>query len=299
MSSPKIEKIKRKIYDVVKYCNYFPWMPDSWYLKLLFRATQGYNLDLANPKTYNEKLQWLKLYDRRPEYTDMADKYKVRQVIADKIGEEYSIPLLGVWDNFDDIDFSKLPNQFVLKCNHDSHSVFVCKDKSSFDPKTIRDRFVASLKKNFYLHGREWVYKDIVPKIIAEEYMKDDSGKSLTDYKFLCFNGVPKLILVVSGRYTKDFYQDIYDSNWKKTEMRQDCIPNSPNIMERPTFLDDALELSRKLSYGIPFLRVDWYYTNRRLYLGEFTFYDNCGFSCYEPKGSDGILGSWITLPTV
>lgn len=196
-------------------------IPDRLYLKLKFRQKMGKWPDLDNPKTFNEKLQWLKLHDRKPIYSTMVDKYEAKRYIADIIGEEYIIPTLGVWDRFEDIDFDALPNQFVLKCTHDSGGLVIVCDKSSMNLDAARKKINRSMKRNYYWHGREWAYKNVKPRIIAEQYMEDgnpgekperiDAG--LTDYKVHCFNGKPKLILVCKDRFsrggmTEDFFSD-------------------------------------------------------------------------------------------
>ena len=175
--------------------NLLNWMPDKMYIEMLYKVRMGRKLNLDNPQTFNEKLQWLKLYDRKPEYTTMVDKAAVKDYVADKIGSEYIIPTLGVWEHFDDIDFDQLPNQFVLKCNHDSGGLVICKDKASLDMEAAREKIESSLKRNFYYHSREWPYKNVKPCIIAEKYMVDESGTELKDYKFYCFGGDRKSVV--------------------------------------------------------------------------------------------------------
>ena len=269
------------------------WMSDETYLKFAFRVRCGSTLDLENPKTYNEKLQWLKLHDRKPEYTTMVDKYEVKQYIAEKIGDEYVIPTLGVWDRFEDIDFDSLPEQFVLKCTHDSGGLVICKDKAKLDIADARKRITKSLKKNYYWANREWPYKNVQPRIIAEKFMVDDSG-GLQDYKVLCFNGEPKLIQVHKGRF-QSHTQDYYDTQWKRQAIYQGD-PMSSTETAKPVFLEQMLEVSRKLSAGIPHVRVDWYYVDGQLYFGELTFFDGSGLVPFEPEHWDYILGSWIDL---
>lgn len=273
-------------------------MPDREYLERRFRAELGKSLDLDNPRTFNEKLQWLKLYNRKPEYTMMVDKYKVREYIAQALGEEYLIPLLGVWDDPDEIDFDALPDQFVLKCNHNSGTgMCICKDKSKLDIPKVKAELRKGLKENYYIKHREWPYKDVPRKIIAEKYLTNDGDESeLSDYKVLCFNGKAKLIEIHRGRFSKYHTQDFYDTEWNKTAFEQPGLSLSDENMERPPFADKMLELSEKLAEGIPHVRIDWYYTGGRLKFGEITFYDGAGFDGFIDN-QDEIIGSWITLP--
>lgn len=270
-------------------------MSDADYLQRMYKAAVGKNLDLENPKTFNEKLQWLKLYDRKPAYTAMVDKYAVKAYVTEQIGEKYIIPTLGVWDRFEDIAFESLPDQFVLKCTHDSGGLVICKDKSKLDRKAAKRKIQKSLKTNYYWHSREWPYKNVKPRIIAEKYMVDDSGTELRDYKVLCFGGEPKLIQYHQGRFGYHT-QDFYDPQWKRVEMTQG-LPLAQVEAETPPFLEEMLLLSRKLAADIPHIRVDWYYAQNQLYFGELTFFDASGFDEFQPDERNEILGSWITLP--
>lgn len=295
-----VETLKNpwKLFYLAAARGLFTRMPDDQYLKCMFRARMGRKLDLDNPQTFNEKLQWLKLYNRRPEYTMMVDKYLVRDYITKTIGEEYLIPLLGVWDDPDEIDFDALPNQFVLKCNHNSGlGMCICKDKSKLDVQKVKEELRKGLKQDYCLTGREWPYKNVKPCIICEQYMQDDSGKEeLSDYKVLCFNGEPKLVEVHRGRFGGGHTQDFYDTDWNKTVFNQPDVPMSNEVMDKPVFADEMLELSRRLSAGIPHVRVDWYYTNGHLYFGELTFYDGSGFDPFADN-QDAEIGSWLVLP--
>jgi len=283
---------------IILYCSrrgWLNWVPDEIYLKIVYRMKVGRTLHLDNPKTFNEKLQWLKIYDRNPKYTQYVDKLAVRDYIKEKIGEEYLVPLIGAWDKFDDIDFEKLPRQFVLKCNHDSGSVIVCKNKQEFDIKTARRKLEYALKNNGYNYGREWPYKDVEAKIIAEEYMEDESGEELKDYKVMCFDGEPQLIQIHRGRFGSHT-QDFYDCDWKKLPISQG-IPMSDVKMQKPAFLEQMLMLSRQLSQGMPEARIDWYWVDERLIFGEITLFDGSGFDKFEPEEWDEKLGEWIVLP--
>lgn len=270
-------------------------MPDAEYLKRLFKARTRYPLNLDNPKTFNEKLQWLKLYYRKPEFTEMVDKYAVKRFVAERIGEQYVIPNLGVWERFEEIDFDLLPNQFVLKCTHDSGGLVICKDKGKLDIEAARKKIEKCLKKNYYLIGREWPYKDVEPRILAEAYMEDAADSALIDYKVMCFHGEAKLIQVHNGRFVQHM-QDFYDTLWNRVNVTQGP-PQTKTEMEKPVFLDEMLRLSAELSKDLPHLRVDWYYVNNQLYLGELTFFDASGFEAFEPHSYDLLLGDWITLP--
>ena len=280
--------IKRRMLDL---------LPDKLYLELMFKKRLGYKLDLKNPKTFNEKLQWLKLYDRKPIYTTMVDKYEAKKYVAEKIGEQYIIPALGVWYDPDEIDFDALPDQFVLKCNHNSGlGMCICKDKSKLDIESVKNELRKGLKQNYYLTGREWPYKNVKRRIIAEEFLADDSGEELKDYKVLCFNGKAKLIELHQGRFTDHHTQDFYDINWNKTNIKQIDDPSSDVIMNKPVFLNEMIYLSEVLSTDISHLRIDWYYSNHQLYFGEITFYDASGFGAFE-NNQDEMIGKWITLP--
>lgn len=307
----KFEKVLRHpIGAIIVLSGYekFKLIPDKKYLKIMYEFYMNEKLDLRNPKTFNEKLQWLKLYDRKPEYTIMVDKYKVRDYIKEKIGEEYLIPLIGVWDNPDDIDFKALPNQFVLKCNHNSGlGMYICKDKSKLTPKdieTIQKNLAKGLAQDYYFLGREWPYKDVPRKIICEKYMEDKrtsescdcNAGELSDYKVLCFDGEPKLIELHHGRFTGHHTQDFYDVNWNRTKINQVGEESAPEVAQKPTCFDEMLRLSRILSEGIPHVRVDWYIVDGKLYFSELTFYDASGFDPFQDKADGLMLGSWITV---
>lgn len=275
-------------------------MPDDKYLKRIFKITNGYDLNLNAPKTFNEKLQWLKLHDHNPLYTKMVDKYEVKSYVGRIIGEEYIIPTLGIWERFEDINFNLLPNQFVLKCTHDSGGLVICRDKSKLDIKEVEKKITSSLRRNYYYLYREWPYKNVCPRIIAEAYMEDEFGTSIRDYKVMCFDGVPKLIELHRGRYTDHQTQDFYDVNWNKTTISQTGMPNyqiTSDAVPMPDTLEDMLKLSSILSKGIPHIRVDWYSIRGKLYFGELTLYDGSGLDPWDDPKDDLMLGSWIKLP--
>lgn len=289
--------IKKKIQSLNNH-GFLNWMPDKLNIKLMYRLYLGKRLDLKSPKTFNEKLQWIKLYDRKPEYTVMADKFLVREHVAKIIGEEYLIPLLGVWDKAEDIDFDVLPNCFVLKCNHDSGSVIVCKDKNKLDKnKTVR--FLSKrLKASGCSHGREWPYKNIPRKIIAEQYMEDDGTHELRDYKFHCFSGEPKFVLVCTGRKSVEgLREDFFDTEWNHLDVRRPAHGNASFDIERPEQLGQMLQLSRKLAGTMAFSRIDFYVVNGKVYFGEITLFPTSGYTAFEPESYDELFGSWIHLP--
>lgn len=282
------------------YLSRFGWY-DDWddesFLKKAFKCHMNRELNLEVPRTFNEKLQWLKLYDRKPEYTTMVDKYAVRKYIADTIGGEYLIPLLGVWDNPNDIDFDALPNQFVLKCNHNSGlGMCICKDKSKLDIEKVKNELRKGLKQDYYLTCREWPYKNVKRRIIAEKYMSDEGKEELSDYKVLCFNGEPKIIEVHKGRFNGQHTADNYDIFWDKTDIEQYDLPKTDEVMPKPAFLEEMLQLSKLLSKNLIHVRVDWYFTNDRLYFGELTFFDGSGYNQFCGN-ADEFLGSLIKLP--
>lgn len=293
--------MRKSILALYYTSKYIPWifrvLPDSLYLKLVYRIRVQKKLNLKNPTRYNEKLQWLKLHDKQPQYTQMVDKYLVKNYVSATIGDKYVVPLLGVWDRAEDIDFNLLPNQFVLKCNHDSQGIVICRDKASLDYEKARKKLSDSLKHNFYYLNKEWPYKNVKRKIIAEQYLEDDSGE-LKDYKVLCFDGEPKLIEVHTGRFNKKHRQDIYDTEWNLTEIHQTkCgLPNAEKHTPKPEVLNEMLECSRILSKGIPHIRVDWYVVNGNLYFGELTFFDASGYDDFEPDEWNYTLGDWIKL---
>lgn len=278
---------------------FFYWIEDENYIKLIFRGMYGRKLNLASPQTFNEKLQWLKLHDRKPEYTMMVDKYAVRKYIADTIGEEYLIPLLGVWDNPDDIDFDALPNQFVLKCNHNSGlGMCICKDKSKLDIDKIKAELRKGLQQDYYLTGREWPYKNVKRRIIAEKYMTTLGMDDLPDYKIHCFNGEPKFILYCSERFSKTgTKEDFLDTNWSKLPFKRPDLKCSDKILKKPSRLNEMLELAKILSRNIPFLRCDFYEIKGNVYFGELTFFPASGLEAFEPEEWDYKLGSWLKLP--
>lgn len=271
-------------------------LPDKLYLSLLYQVRTGQKINWKNPKSFNEKLNWLKLYDRRPEYVKMADKYEVREYIKEKLGEEYLIPIYGVWDKVEEIDFSKLPGQFVLKCTHDSASVIVCKDKQKFDEVAALQKLKHFLEINYFYPSREWPYKEIKPRIIAEQYMVDESCTELKDYKIYNFNGVPELIQVDFGRFTYH-ERNLYSTDWEYIDEQIEYPKNPAVQIVKPDNLEEMLECAKKLSMGIPSVRTDFYSINGKTYFGEITFYQEGGFGKFENESYARKLGDKIQLP--
>ena len=271
--------------------------PDELYLKLLFRLRMGYKLNLDNPQTFCEKLQWLKLHNRKPEYTQMVDKYDAKRYVADIIGEEYIIPTIGVWDRVEDIDFDKLPNQFVLKCTHDSGGIVICKDKSQLDIVATKKLLRRGLKKNYYWQNREWPYKNITPRIICEQYMVDESGYELKDYKWFCFDGVAKALFIATDRGVKgeETKFDFYDTEFNHLPFTNGH-PNASKEIKKPAGFEQMKQLASQLSKGQPHLRVDFYDINGKIYFGELTFYHWSGTMPFDPMEWDYTFGSWINL---
>ena len=269
-------------------------IPDKTFLELKYRYKIGSKLNLRNPRTYNEKLQWLKLYDRRPEYTMMVDKYEVRKFVTQKIGEEYLIPLLGVYDSFDEIDFSKLPDQFVLKPNHTSGNVFICKDKSKIDYALLRKKVNAWMKRRYYWVHREWPYKDVKPRIVCEKYLSVD-GSVPDDYKFMCFNGDPRIVQVHHDRFGKHT-QDYYDMCWNKLPIMNRQVPNSSLVVDKPFAFEKMKEFAKTLATGTKFSRIDFYEMEGKVYFGEITLHPRAGFGILEPLEYENLLGEWIDL---
>lgn len=272
------------------------WLPDEQYIKLIYWVNFGKKLNLEKPRTFNEKLQWLKINDRKYEYITMVDKFLVKEYVSEKIGEEYIIPTLGVWDKFEDIDFNKLPDKFVLKCTHDSGGVVICNDKSEFNIEKACQKIKNSLKKEYFSWGREWPYKHVKPRIIAEKHICPDKYE-LQDYKIHCFDGVPKMILVCSGRYSKDgLREDFFDIEWNHLNLERPKHPNADLTPKQPVNLDLMLELATIMSEGIPFSRIDFYEVSGNVLFGEITFFPASGFEMFKPIEWDKRLGNWITI---
>ncbi len=272
-------------------------IPDKTYLKIKYKLKIGKKLDIENPKTFNEKLQWLKLHDRKDIYTTMVDKYEVKKYVANIIGEEYIIPTLGIYEKWEEIDFDKLPNQFVIKCTHDSGGVIICKDKNDFNMKKAKKKICKLLGHNYFYYGREWPYKNVKPRIIIEKYMEDKYKKELKDYKLFCFNGKTEIILVCSERFSSDnMCKTWFDKEWNILHI----IENNHRVdssIKRPKKLDEMIEKANILSKKIPFIRVDFYEINEKIYFGELTFFPSSGFEKFEPQEWNRKFGDMIELP--
>ena len=284
-----------RIMKKVKYALRF--LPDRMYIQLYYFAHFRKLCNLRNPKTYNEKLNWLKIHDRNPSYQQMVDKYEVKKYVSGIIGEEYIIPTIGVWNSFDEIDFNGLPERFVLKCTHDSEGVVIVKDKKSMDAAAVREKLTAAMKQNFFYVGREYPYKNIKPRIIAEQYMEDRVDGELRDYKFFCFNGEPKALFIASDRTESHVFFNYFDLEFNDLGIRQK-YPNAVKPIRKPDTFDQMIALSRILTKGLPHVRADFYEVDGRLFFGELTFYHFSGFMPFEPDRWDKIFGDWLELPT-
>lgn len=272
-------------------------LPPENFLKRMYRINIGWEPDLKNPRTYTEKLQWLKLYDHRPEYTTMVDKYAVKSYVAEKIGSEYVVPLLGVWDRVEDIDFDKLPKQFVLKTTHDSGSIVICKDKDRLDIPATQKKLRHFLRRNYYDQNREWPYKNVPHRIIAEAYMEDPEQGELRDYKFFTFGGVPKVLYIAQGRgRSEETVADFFDMDFQHLPFTIDHN-TAPFPPQMPKNFELMKELAAKLSQGTPQLRVDFYEVDGKVYFGEMTFFHCSGMAPFHPQQWDEIFGQWVTLP--
>ncbi|MBE7046066.1 MAG: glycosyl transferase [Ruminococcaceae bacterium] len=266
-------------------------------LKGLFKKRMGKNLNLENPLSFSEKLQWLKLYDHNPEYTRIVDKVTFKDYITEKIGAQYIVPNIGVWEKFEDIDFDKMPEKFVLKCNHDSGGVVICKDKSKFDIESAKKKINKSLKTNYYWSGREWPYKGVKPCILAEEYL--DLPEGMVEYKMFSFNGEAKIIDVCMGvAHTPTRTNTFFDREWNKLPIHTH-LPNEKGDVKPPEELSEMLEIADKLSKGIPQVRVDFYIYKGQIYLGEMTFFHDSGMTKITPEEWDYKMGEYIDLDIV
>lgn len=283
-----------KFFKTVRYTLRF--LPNETYIQLNYFAHFRKFADLKNPKTFNEKLNWLKLHDHNPIYSKLVDKYEVKPIVANMIGEEYIIPTLGVWDHFDEINFDALPRQFVLKCTHDSEGVVIVRDKDKLKKSEAKKKLEDALRQNFFFIGREWPYKNVKPRIIAEPYLVDKETMELRDYKFFCFDGEPKALYVASDRAQNETKFDYFDLEFSHLDIRQK-YPNASVPIKKPKAFDQMIELSRKLSHGFTHIRVDLYEVNEKVFFGELTFYHLSGFIPFEPDKWDEIFGNWLTLP--
>lgn len=273
-------------------------LSDKMFLRIKFWLNMGRKLNLKMPQSYSEKLQWLKLYNRRPEYTVMVDKIKVKDYVNKMLGGGYIIPTIGVWDTPEEINFEKLPNRFVLKVNHTSGTgLYICKDKSQMDVKKVKAELKKGLKENYYLKNREWPYKNVPRKIFAEAYMEDCYGE-LRDYKFFCFDGKVKALFIASDRSKGEHATrfDFFDENFNHLPFTNGH-PNADKTPVKPVSFEEMKRLAEKLSQGIPHVRIDFYDVNGKIYFGEMTFFHWSGMKPFEPEEWDYKFGSWIKLP--
>ena len=271
---------------------------DEAYLKMLYKERMGKKINLKNPQTFNEKLNWLKLHDRKDIYTTMVDKLEAKQYVAKLIGNNYIIPTIGVWDKFEDIDFEGLPDKFVLKCTHDSGGLAICRDKKTFNKEAARAKINKSLKHNFYYSTREWPYKNVKPRIIAEEYLENIKDKGLIDYKFFCFNGIPKFIYISEGLENHATASiSFLDMDFKRTNFKRKDYKEYENLPDKPKNFEKMKELAMVLSQNVAFLRVDFYEVNDKIFFSELTFYPCSGFIPLEPEEYDLIIGNMLELP--
>ncbi len=272
-------------------------IPAELFLRKIYRYNMGRELNLDNPVTYTEKLQWLKLYDHRPEYTTMVDKYAVKEYVAKKIGSEHVVPLLGVWERVEDIDFDTLPDRFVLKTTHDSGGVVVCRDKSTLNIHAARKKLAYFLKRNYYDHNREWPYKNVPHRIIAEAFMEDGRLGELRDYKFFTFGGEPKVLYIAQGRGSgEETVADFFDMDFNHLDFTIDHDMASVPP-EKPQNFELMKDLATKLSEGTPQLRVDFYEVDGKVYFGEMTFFHCSGMVPFHPEEWDRKFGDWVVLP--
>lgn len=290
------KRIHRKVKSALSVFFWYYLVPDTWEIKHVFRNRLGYKCDLKNPHTFNEKIQWLKLHDRKEIYHKLVDKYEVKRIIGDLIGEEYIIPTLGIWKSFDEIDFAGLPNRFVLKCTHDSASVVLCKDKTVFDYASAREKLTEALKTDYYHYvGKQWAYKGVERRIIAEEYLDEGNNAGLVDYKFMVFGGECRCVFVCAGRQSR-LRLDAYDMDWQLMPFTRNNHPNMVKKAPRPQCYDTMLMLAEKIAGFVdnPFVRVDFYEVDGKVYFGEVTFYPEGGLGSFDPIEWDYILGEWI-----
>jgi len=273
-----------------------PLLSDEFFVKTNFRLRMGTKLNLENPQTFNEKLQWLKLNYRKAELTQMVDKYEAKKYVANLIGDEHIIPTLGVWNSFDEIDFESLPNQFVLKTTHDQGGVVICRNKNDFDIIKAGQKIKKHLKSQHYYLSREWPYKNVKPRVIAEKYMVDESTKDLIDYKFFCFHGQPKALFVATERQTGKVKFDYFDMKFNRLNLSQ-VYDSSKSFIEKPKNFDKMIELASALSTNHPHVRVDFYDIKGKIYFGELTFFQHGGHQKLHTEEWDYSVGCWNDLP--
>lgn len=293
-----MKKFFARCFHVLHYHHKLNWIPDKLFIQLQYYSRFGKFPDLKNPKTYNEKLQWIKLHDRKPEYTPLVDKLLVKDYIAEKLGSDHVIPTIQSWDSPEEIDFDSLPEKFVLKCNHNSGGVIVCRDKSKLDRKKTVEKLSRYLKEDFYFRCREWPYRNVKRKVFAETYMEDEATSELRDYKFFVFSGKVKALCVVCDRTNPETGTklDYFDENYQHLPLAQ-LYQNADTPPEKPACFDEMKRLAEMLGQGYAHIRVDFYVVNGNIYFGELTFFSGGGLQPFEPPHWDEIFGSWLELP--
>ena len=285
----------KKIYLVAKNSGALNLLSDKVYTKLKYRIVMGRAVNLDDPQTFTEKLNWLKLYDHDPQYIPLVDKWEVMKYVQERIGNQYCVEKYGVWDSFDDIHFDLLPNQFVLKCTHDSGSTFVCKDKSTMDRQAVKQFAEKCMAYNYYWYNREWPYSQIKPRILAEELLSDVSQSGVTDYKFFCFDGKPQFMFIATGRAEGDTRFDFFDMEFNWIPVKQH-YPNADVRPQKPECFEQMRDLAEKLSDGLKHVRVDFFQVNGRVYFSELTFNHFGGYERFEPEDYDAKFGAYLNL---
>ena len=288
--------VLNKIRWVLTKNGYYNSWSDEKYLKYKYRLKLNKKLNLEAPTLYTEKLQWLKINDRNSLYTKMVDKYEAKGYIEDKVGKNYCVPTIGIYDNFEDINFDNLPNEFVLKCTHNSGGIIICKDKNKLDIEAAKKKVNGSLNYNHFYTGREWPYKNVKPRIIIEKLLKNDDCSDVVEYNLFCFDGIPKLIMTCHGDKRVKRYNDFYDINFNKLDLKCED-DNSDMVLVKPVYFDELIEISKKLSKNLPQLRVDLYVCNNKIYVGELTFFHWSGLCKFVPEIWDKKMGDWLNLP--
>jgi len=276
---------------------YLRVLPDKLYIQLFYFEVYGNFPNLNNPKTFDEKLQWYKLYYRAPLMTTLTDKYEVRRYLEDKGLSGILNELYGVYNSVDEIDFSNLPERFVIKATHGSNMNIICKNKKSLNWETCRPLMNKWLRRNYYHLGREWAYKNIKPRLVCEKYLENEEFNELIDYKFYCYNNKPEVLFVLTGRFSAEGLKcNAYDMDWNRIYAYKGK-PSSDHVIERPDTLKDMIEIARELCQGFPFIRVDLYSIKGKILFGELTFYPDCGVSAFTPDKYNYFFGDLFILP--
>lgn len=286
-----------RAYSFLTYKGMMKWVPDTLHLKLMMRASVGAWPNIKTPRTFNEKLQWLKLHDRNPLYTTLVDKFAVKDWVAERIGEQYITKTYARWDRAEDIDISGLPERFVLKTNHDCGGIAICRDRSEFDLEAAKRKLARHLRRNYYWGGREWPYKNVIPCVFAEEYLDPNEFGDLPDYKLFRFSNGRIVTLLMTDRFTgAGLTKTFFDEEWRPLDLSEGGHPTrgDPPVPER---FEEMKCLADRLAEGLPFVRVDFYESRGRLLFGEMTLYPNSGFERFDPREWDAAFGSWIELP--